>query len=525
MASVTALADEYWTLRKHHEPYYAVLAGEPPGPIEPVNETTIAAQSAEARRLLERLRTTQAMPGEEDLAAVLATLLAQQAARIDQMWHIHPTAPYQSNDILMTAQQVIAPQPEPQRTRLTGELATRIRSIADLVRQQRSRAIILPRPSVSGARVTWTRLSTQLPKLLHDDDIGRACGEVIQEIDASAELAGDKVGLANLPGGEEVYRAFVRHETTLDMDPEQLHRLGLEQCAQLSERMAQVRARLGGPVNEEEARDWITAQPHLYAGSPDDVAAIYRRHIERIEPMIATLFRIVPQAGYDVRRADPAVEAGMTFGYYQPPTSDEPLGLYRFNGSSLDKRSQLSAAALIFHELVPGHHFHLARQNENTALHPLQQHSLELAAFNEGWGEYASGLGWELGAYEDDWDAYGRLSHERFTAQRLVVDTALNLGWWDLDRAQAFMRTNTLQDDRQIATEVLRYATDMPAQALAYRSGYLAFCQARESASGLDLRDLHEAMIGSGAVPLPHMHKQVTAAAQSVDRNKSAGTN
>lgn len=46
------------------------------------------------------------------------------------------------------------------------------------------------------------------------------------------------------------------------------------------------------------------------------------------------------------------------------------------------------------------------------------------SGFEEGWAEYASGLAWEMGLYDDPLDAYGRLAHERFTAQRLLVDTA-----------------------------------------------------------------------------------------------------
>ncbi|MFC9250424.1 DUF885 domain-containing protein [Amycolatopsis thailandensis] len=512
MDSVTALADEYWSLLKRRDPYYAILSGEQLGSIEPIDEAHVAAQSEEARGLLDRLSRTERTPDEEDLASVLEALLRSHSAWASHLWHIHPVAPYQSITLTDIAQGISA-RPERERAHLSAQFAARIRSIAALVREQRSRDIVLPRPAVSGARTTWIGLHTRLATLLQDEDVEKACADVLREIDTSAAVAREVVGLAHLPDGAEVYREFVRQETTNDVDPDELYRLGVEECARLSERMAEVRSRLGGPADEDEARVWVQAQPHLYAESPDAVAAAYRRHIARVEPGIPSLFRIFPEANYDVRRADASVEAGLTFGYYQAPTPDEPVGLYRFNGSSLDKRLQLTSAALILHELVPGHHFHLARQNADTTLHPLQRYASGLTAFDEGWGEYASGLGWELGAYEDDWDAYGRLSHERFTAQRLVVDTALNLGHWTLPRARAFMRANTLEDDGQIATETLRYATDMPAQALAYRSGYLAFQHARESASGTDIRDIHEAMIGSGAVPLSRMRQRVDQAA------------
>lgn len=513
MATIAELADEFWRLLKRHEPYYAVIAGDEPGSIEPLDERSAAAQSAEARDLLARLEQAAVGPAEADLAAVLKALAARTADRHASLWHIHPVAPYQSAGLIEMARVVVAPQPPPERARLTAELVAHVESIARLVAGQRARGIMLPRPAVAAARATWTGLRAQLPAILHDDRLAAACEQVLTEMDTSAGLAGEAVGVANLPGGEAVYRSWVKHETTLDVDPEQLHELGLEQCDVLAAQMAEVRARLGGPKDEEQARDWVKAQPHLYAASPDDVAATYRRHIVQVEPGLTALFKALPEAKYDVRRADPAVEPGMTFGYYQPPTPDEPLGLYRFNGSALATRSQLTAAALILHELVPGHHFHVARQRENTALHPLQQHALGLAAFNEGWAEYGSDLGWELGAYASDWDAYGRLAHERMMAQRLVVDTALNLGRWDLGRARAFMRANTLEEEGQVVSESLRYATDLPGQGLAYRTGYLALKQARQAAAGADVRDVHEAMIGGGAVPLGRMQERVRAVA------------
>jgi uncharacterized protein (DUF885 family) len=276
--------------------------------------------------------------------------------------------------------------------------------------------------------------------------------------------------------------------------------------------MAELRARLGGPPGDEEGRDWVTAQPHLYAGSADEVAERYRSIMRRASEQVPRFFRVVPKARCDVERLNPSMEAGMTYGHYLPPSPADPVGRYHFNGSGLDERSQLNAVALILHELEPGHHLHIARQAEDETLHPLQR-EVRLTAFTEGWAEYASGLGWEMGMYDDDWDAYGRLSHERFTAQRLVVDTAMNLGWWDLARAREFMRANTLEGDSLVATETLRYSTDMPAQALAYRTGFLAFRQARESAAAVDLPDLHEVMLGHCTVPLAHMQRRVARVA------------
>lgn len=520
MTAISDLADAYWALLTRDDPVYAVTAGFPVTSVPPLDEDTVQGRSSAARNLLDSLDALEPDDAGADLAAVLRSLLTTDVARAELMWHDHSAAPYHANILVgLVARMAIAPLTGTERKRLTAEFAVRVHSIAGVLRAQRGRGITLPAPAMEGAQATWAALGAELYTLLGSSAVDAAVCAVSAELDAAADVADDAVGLAHSPGGEEAYRALVRQHTTLDVQPEELHRLGLEQCAELKERMAEIRARLGGPADEDEARGWLSAQRHLHPADPQEVSDTYRRHVARIEPHLGSLFRARPRAGYDVRRLDRAGEGGMTYGYYTPPTPAEPAGIYHFNGSDLPDRSLLTSAALILHELIPGHHFHLARQAENTALHPLQQHQMELAAFNEGWGEYASHLGWELGAYDDDWDAYGRLAHERFTAQRLVVDTALNLGWWDLERARTFMRTHTLESDRQIASETLRYATDLPAQALAYRSGFLAFQRAREAAAGADPRTVHEAMLAGGAVPLPRMRQRV---AQAVRREAAA---
>jgi uncharacterized protein (DUF885 family) len=222
----------------------------------------------------------------------------------------------------------------------------------------------------------------------------------------------------------------------------------------------------------------------------------------------------LPQAPFDVQRLAPELEPGMSYGYYDPPPVPGKAGIYRYNGSNLDTRMQLNAAPLIFHELVPGHHFHLARQAENDSLPVLRRHAISFTCFNEGWAEYAAGLAEEMGLYEDPYDLYGWLSHQRFVAQRLVVDTGMNALGWTLQQGRDYMQAHTLESEAQIATDTLRYASDLPAQALAYRMGFLRIRELRGRArhklgDAFDIRRFHEAILGEGALPLAVLEQSV----------------
>jgi uncharacterized protein (DUF885 family) len=288
----------------------------------------------------------------------------------------------------------------------------------------------------------------------------------------------------------------------------------LEQVAALTEAMTEKRSELGFTGDEAAFAQHLVEAGRMHAATAEDVEATFMRHIGRIEPLVSKYFSVLPEAPYGVRRLDAASEAGQSYGYYQTPMEGEPVGLYRYNGSGLETRSQINAAPLIFHELVPGHHFHLARQKENESLPMLRREAIELTVFNEGWAEYSANLAGEMGLYDDPYDAYGHLIHQRFLAQRLVVDTGMNAFDWPLEKAREFMKANTLESDEQVATETLRYSTDMPAQALGYRLGFLKFTELRAKAESelgeaFDIRDFHEVILGAGALPMTEVEASV----------------
>ena len=170
-------------------------------------------------------------------------------------------------------------------------------------------------------------------------------------------------------------------------------------------------------------------------------------------------------------------------------------------------------AALIYHELIPGHHFHLARQLENSQLPKFRQRSF-ITAFNEGWANYAASLALEMGLLDDPYERYGWLLFDSFLTARLVLDTGMNHQSWSLEKARVYMQENTFFGELETATETLRYSTDMPAQSLAYKLGFEKMLEIRRTeekrlGGRFDIRKFHEAMLGSGALPLPLLEQHV----------------
>ncbi|MFJ5117143.1 DUF885 domain-containing protein [Kitasatospora sp. NPDC088548] len=544
------LADDYWEFLLERDPLLRVRQGLP---VETLPGASLAEAEERARFAEGALGRVRALGGvglsgvDADTAAFL-TGLAEQELRSRRCHWLTPAAtPYRLFPLSQYVDVVLCPfrfaeRPDVERyLSLLHELARVVGSIADKAAEQAVRGFRVPAPALAGTRATVVGLRASVARRVEVDDdrlggLGRADRGRLRDgvhrlveaelapafdgllavLDDPAHLreAPQAVGWAQYAGGEEAYREFVRTHSGGDTPPERLHELGREQCRELAERMREVRTALGFPGPEGEFHERLRTEPRLYARTPEEVEARYRGHLDRLAPLLPRWFAVLPAAPYGLARLDPALEAGMTFGYYEQPTPDVPVGRYRYNGSDVDRRSLLGAASLIYHELAPGHHFHLARQAEDLELPQLRREVAEFTAFNEGWAEYAAGLGWEMGLYDDPWDAYGRLAQERFTAQRLVVDTGLNLGTMSLAQARDFMRANSTEADDQIVPDLLRYSTDLPGQALSYRAGYLEFGRLRARAesglgAGFDVRAFHEAVLGGGGLPFPALRRRV----------------
>lgn len=418
---------------------------------------------------------------------------------------------------------------------LIAEIGDRLDQMLDRTVDQRDAGIYLPKPAIPSLRATYVALAggvearlvpgadrlTGIPAAERDAYISEArslaTGRVAAGMAAIASLldpgyearAPEAIGLAQYPGGRERYRRAIATYTTMEASPDALHAMGLELVADTQRRLAEIRAELGFTGTQAEFHHLLETDPRLRVADVAALEAMFREQTARIEPHIPEYFGRLPKARYDIRRIPTANEGGVAFGYYEKPSSVEPVGLFRYNGANLDKRSMVLAAAINFHELIPGHHFHLAIQAENEQLPAIRRElaSLKLSAYNEGWAQYAANLAVEMGALTDPHEHYGLVALDAMMAARLVADTGVNALGWDFVRARNYLVENTLMSPEQAGAEVLRYATDVPGQALAYKLGHEHFVKLRKRAEAelgpeFNLRAFHDAVLAPGAVPL-----------------------
>ena len=567
LAAATSAADNPSSrlVREVGDAYLAVLTRENPQrrlklglPIERLPDVTLEGQQREAQEaqgLLSRLTPVKRADLEHEESLSLDVLTRQLTNRVESpklFYYSFQVTPYLSP--LGGVSQILGAMPlgaTADRDRYLARLAEIPELTAAIVtnlKAQSAKGIRVPRPEldqVDGFLKAFAGTGEASPFRPKAARLGKASeaetAAFLKAVDAVvlekvapavatllATVSGDyrakapeAVGLKQYPGGLEAYRQLVKFHTTMDVTPEQVHDMGLRNVARIAAEMGKIREELGFKGTQAEFKESLRANPRLFPKTPGEIGERLMSYITRIEPEVDSFFGKRPRAPYGVKRLDPQLEPGQTFGYYQIPTATDPRGYYNYNGSNLSDRSLLNAGALIFHELVPGHHFQINLAFENPAIPEFRRESFD-TAFTEGWGEYAASLAGEMGMYKDPYDRYGRLGMEMFVSIRLVVDTGMNALGWSRDRAIAYMKDNAMETDTQILSETLRYSCDMPGQALAYKMGAMRIVELREKARAalgtrFDIRRFHDWILASGSLPMATLDQHVQA---FIDREK-----
>ena len=321
------------------------------------------------------------------------------------------------------------------------------------------------------------------------------------------------LGASELPRGREYYAWLVRSHTTLDVTPDEVHRIGREEVARIRAEMDAVIRKTGFEGDFAAFLAFLRRDPRFYAKTPEELLQHASRIAKRIDGKLPLLFSTLPRLPYGVEPVPAHMAPKYTAGrYVEPPMDGTRAGIYWVNTYALESRPLYALPALTLHEAVPGHHLQIALQREMTDVPAFRRASM-VGAFVEGWALYAERLGTEIGLYDDPYDDFGRLTYEMWRACRLVVDTGLHAMGWTRQQAIDFLATNTALSLHEVTTEIDRYIS-WPGQALAYKMGErkireLRAHAERELGRGFDRRAFHAAVLANGPVPLDVLDAQV----------------
>jgi uncharacterized protein (DUF885 family) len=323
----------------------------------------------------------------------------------------------------------------------------------------------------------------------------------------------DHSGLVHLPGGEAIYREVVRAHTTTELDPEELHRLGLELLEGLADEYRALGSRVLGTDDLGEIFARLRGDPSLRFDQAAEILGSAKDALDRADAAVPGWFGRLPAAPCRIGEMSPFEAADAVLGYYQPPSADgRRPGMHWLNTSEPRSRARYEYEALAFHESVPGHHLQFALAQELEGLPRFRRFGY-VTAFCEGWALYAERLADEMGLYSGDLARFGMLSFDSWRACRLVVDTGIHQFGWSRSRAIQQMLANSALTRSNVENEVDRYVAT-PGQALAYMVGRLELDRLRGRALArlggrFDVRAFHDAVLGSGGVPLSVLGEEV----------------
>ena len=333
-------------------------------------------------------------------------------------------------------------------------------------------------------------------------------------------------GVWKLKDGGAYYDWLLKVGTSTAMTPDEVHKMGLEQNAELEARMDGLLRKQGlskGTVGERMTA--LSHDPgHLFPENDagrDQIIAYLNTLIGESRKQMPRLSALWLKAPVLVKRVPPDIQDGAAQGYMNPGSLDGSRpSIYYINLKHVSTWPKYALPTLTHHEGIPGHAWQGAYLTETGKL-PLIR--ILLSGFNayvEGWALYAEQLTDEIGMYEDD--PFGRLGYlagQKMRAGRLVVDTGLHAKRWTREQAIDWFQNCTGSPRAGVTSEVDRYCAS-PGQACGYKVGHTELVRLREKMKAalgprFDLRDYNDTVVKAGAVPM-------TVLAQVIDAHTAA---
>jgi uncharacterized protein (DUF885 family) len=331
--------------------------------------------------------------------------------------------------------------------------------------------------------------------------------EMLETVYLPATRDDRRPGLCHMPNGGSLYRYFVKSWTTLEMDADEIHRIGLEEYAAIdAERVELVRAE--GFDTVEACRAALEADPANHAATREELVARATEDIGRAMAVAPRVFGRLPRSRCVVMPVEEYREKDMAFAFYYPPAMDGTRpGTYYVNTYDLPSRTYHKLASTTYHEAIPGHHFQIALEMEHPHLNVLRRLGSRIVggAYVEGWGLYSERLADELSLYRNAAERLGMLDAQAWRASRLIVDSGIHgLGWTRQQGIDQLLETGLSETDAVIETD--RYIS-WPGQALCYMLGMREIRRLRrelEARDGdrFDLNAFHDEVLGHGSLPL-----------------------
>lgn len=315
-------------------------------------------------------------------------------------------------------------------------------------------------------------------------------------------------GINVFPNGKEMYKDYIFSMVTIDKDPEEVYQLGLSEVARITAEMEKIKKSIGFKGSLPELFEFMKTDKQFMPFKTDkEVLEAYQNVYDKIKPNLAKYFGITPKTPFEIRKTEEFRAASASPQYFPGNLPANRPGIFyapildptKINITNMDMES------VFLHEAIPGHHYQISIQYENTSVPEFRQKYMN-GAFVEGWALYTESLGKDLGVYTNPYHQLGALGTEMHRAIRLVVDSGLHTGKMTREEAIKYMMDNEPVSEQFATAEIERYMAN-PAQALSYKIGELKIRELRDKykaqlGSKFNIKDFHDTILKGGAMPL-----------------------
>ncbi|KUJ57677.1 DUF885 domain-containing protein [Chryseobacterium aquaticum] len=321
-------------------------------------------------------------------------------------------------------------------------------------------------------------------------------------------------GYNSLPKGNDIYKYYAKSWTTTNKTPEEINEIGLQQVAMLRAEMEKVKQQVGFTGTLEEFITSVKTDPKAMPyKTSTEVLAGFNGILAKITPKLKTMFGVTPKTKFEIRQTEKFREASASAEYIQGTPDGKRPGIFYMPLPDPSKFNVTSGMESLFlHEAIPGHHYQVSLQQENTKLPKFMRFGW-FGAYGEGWAHYCETLGPEFGLYTDPYQKMGYLSDQMLRAVRLVVDTGIHTGKMTREEAITYFLSNIAYDEAGATAEVERYMA-MPGQALGYKIGSLRIRELRDQyqkqlGNKFSLAKFHDELLSQGCLPLDVLNRKM----------------
>lgn len=320
-------------------------------------------------------------------------------------------------------------------------------------------------------------------------------------------------GISAFEDGLDYYNYSIKLYTTTELTADEIHNIGLKEVAKISSEMEKIKTKVGFNGDLKSFFNHVRELDELIPfNEPQEVIDNFNKIHEKMTPQVNKLFGLQPKTPFEVRRTESFREASASAEYNPGSLDGTRPGIFYVPIPNIKEYNYFSDEDLFLHEAIPGHHYQISLQQENTSL-PSFRKSLWYSSYGEGWALYSESLGEELGLYDDPYQYFGMLSAEMHRAIRLVVDTGLHTKGWSREKAIQYSLDNEAESEAGITSEIERYMAN-PGQALSYKIGQLKIRELRSNAEQklgdkFDIKLFHEKVLESGCIPLQLLEEKI----------------